>query len=230
MRTHPFPCLAAPAASFALASRRPAAVAAADAAAPVKGDLLNASYYPSRADAANVTKRWYIIDAKGQTLGRLATLAATFIRWAGLRHTHRHAWCAQAHIHRTCLVCTGTHRAGIWAQAHTHAEKGPGAQSRGPAHSDTVRGSGNQQALAGRQGGRWRQHGYTQCITALHCAAVALLASSSSLDPTHSRAVPHSLIFPALQWLGRMRLCRATGHEPTHPPPPSPPHLNPAQH
>lgn len=79
----PMPCRAS-AASFALASRRPAAVAAADAAAaPVKGDLLNASYYPSRADAANVTKRWYIIDAKGQTLGRLATLAATFIRWAG---------------------------------------------------------------------------------------------------------------------------------------------------
>lgn len=54
--------------------------AAADAAAPVKGDLLNVSYYPSRADAANVSKGWYIIDAKGQTLGRLATLAATYIR------------------------------------------------------------------------------------------------------------------------------------------------------
>lgn len=59
------------------------AAAAADAAAPVKGDLLNVSYYPSRADAANVSKGWYIIDAKGQTLGRLATLAATYIRSAG---------------------------------------------------------------------------------------------------------------------------------------------------
>lgn len=46
----------------------------------MKGDLLNPSYYPSRADAANVTKKWYIIDAKGQTLGRLATLAATYVR------------------------------------------------------------------------------------------------------------------------------------------------------
>jgi hypothetical protein len=59
----------------------PAAAAASDAAAAVKGDLLNPSYYPSRADAANVTKNWYIIDAKGQTLGRLATLVATYIRW-----------------------------------------------------------------------------------------------------------------------------------------------------
>lgn len=58
-----------------------AAAAAADAA--FKGDLLNTSYYPSRADAANVTKRWYIIDAQGQTLGRLATLAATYVRCAG---------------------------------------------------------------------------------------------------------------------------------------------------
>jgi large subunit ribosomal protein L13 len=56
------------------------AAAASDAAAAVKGDLLNPSYYPSRADAANVTKNWYIIDAKGQTLGRLATLVATYIR------------------------------------------------------------------------------------------------------------------------------------------------------
>lgn len=46
----------------------------------MKGDLLNPSYYPSRADAANVTKNWYIVDAKGQTLGRLATLIATYIR------------------------------------------------------------------------------------------------------------------------------------------------------
>lgn len=45
-----------------------------------KGDLLNPTYYPTRADAANVEKKWYIIDASGQTLGRLATLAATYIR------------------------------------------------------------------------------------------------------------------------------------------------------
>ncbi len=47
-----------------------------------KGDLLNKSYYPTSADASNSTKRWYVIDAEGQTLGRLATLAATYIRCA----------------------------------------------------------------------------------------------------------------------------------------------------
>jgi hypothetical protein len=46
-----------------------------------KGDLLNKSYYPTGADAANINKNWYIIDAKGQTLGRMATLAATYIRY-----------------------------------------------------------------------------------------------------------------------------------------------------
>ncbi|GBF87502.1 50S ribosomal protein, chloroplastic [Raphidocelis subcapitata] len=55
------------------------AAAAADAPA-FKGDLLNKSYYPTAADASNAAKRWYIIDAEGQTLGRLATLAATYIR------------------------------------------------------------------------------------------------------------------------------------------------------
>ena len=47
-----------------------------------KGDLLNPTYYPTKADTAAVTKNWYIIDAEGQTLGRLATLAATYIRQA----------------------------------------------------------------------------------------------------------------------------------------------------
>ncbi|PNW81880.1 hypothetical protein CHLRE_06g264350v5 [Chlamydomonas reinhardtii] len=45
-----------------------------------KGDLLNKSYYPTSADASNVNKRWYVIDAEGQTLGRLASLAALYIR------------------------------------------------------------------------------------------------------------------------------------------------------
>lgn len=57
------------------------AVCAAPASTTIAAeDLLNRSYYPSRADAANSSKRWYIIDAEGQTLGRLATLAATYIR------------------------------------------------------------------------------------------------------------------------------------------------------
>jgi hypothetical protein len=56
------------------------AAAAASAAPKYAGDLLNGTYYPTSADTSNVNKRWYIIDAKGQTLGRLATLAATYIR------------------------------------------------------------------------------------------------------------------------------------------------------
>lgn len=43
-------------------------------------DLWNRTYYPTGVDMANVTKPWYIIDAQGQTLGRMATLAAMHIR------------------------------------------------------------------------------------------------------------------------------------------------------
>jgi len=59
-----------------------AAAAAGTEVDPYQLDLLNTSYYPTRADAANSSKRWYIIDAEGQTLGRLATLAATYVRSA----------------------------------------------------------------------------------------------------------------------------------------------------
>lgn len=47
-----------------------------------KGDLMNRTYYPTGADASNSSKRWYVIDAEGQTLGRLAVLCATYIRYA----------------------------------------------------------------------------------------------------------------------------------------------------
>eukprot|EP01024_Parvocaulis_polyphysoides_P034942 TRINITY_DN3093_c0_g1_i3.p1 TRINITY_DN3093_c0_g1~~TRINITY_DN3093_c0_g1_i3.p1 ORF type:complete len:215 (+),score=20.81 TRINITY_DN3093_c0_g1_i3:1147-1791(+) len=43
-------------------------------------DPANYTYYPKKADADNSKKTWYLIDADGQTLGRLATLAATRIR------------------------------------------------------------------------------------------------------------------------------------------------------
>ncbi|KAG2486227.1 hypothetical protein HYH03_015052 [Edaphochlamys debaryana] len=59
---------------------RTASTVVCQAATEFKGDLLNKSYYPTSADAAAVNKRWYVIDAEGQTLGRLATLAATYIR------------------------------------------------------------------------------------------------------------------------------------------------------
>lgn len=43
-------------------------------------DLWNKTYYPSGADANSITKRWYTVDAEGQTLGRLAVLVANTIR------------------------------------------------------------------------------------------------------------------------------------------------------
>lgn len=43
-------------------------------------DLWNTTYYPKEADVANNAKPWYVIDAKGKTLGRLASLAANYIR------------------------------------------------------------------------------------------------------------------------------------------------------
>lgn len=43
-------------------------------------DKWNDTYYPTASDAAAVHKKWYIIDAEGQTLGRLAALAANYIR------------------------------------------------------------------------------------------------------------------------------------------------------
>jgi large subunit ribosomal protein L13 len=43
-------------------------------------DHWNTTYYPTLSDKANNIKPWYIIDAKGKTLGRLAALAASYIR------------------------------------------------------------------------------------------------------------------------------------------------------
>ena len=43
-------------------------------------DPWNRTYYPKGAHADNSKKPWYIIDAEGQTLGRLASLAAMKIR------------------------------------------------------------------------------------------------------------------------------------------------------
>lgn len=43
-------------------------------------DEWNTTYYPKGGDTSKVYKQWYVIDAEGQTLGRLATLAAEHIR------------------------------------------------------------------------------------------------------------------------------------------------------
>ncbi|KAL6784858.1 PRPL13 [Auxenochlorella protothecoides x Auxenochlorella symbiontica] len=70
----------APRASSGTASPLTTCVAATPSAPPQARDRWNITYYPKGADAAALQKQWYIIDAEGQTLGRLATLAATHIR------------------------------------------------------------------------------------------------------------------------------------------------------
>ena len=58
-----------------------AAAAVEDIKVPSLGpDVWNKTYYPKGRDTKNNRKQWYIIDAEAQTLGRLATLAATHIR------------------------------------------------------------------------------------------------------------------------------------------------------
>lgn len=49
---------------------------------PLGKDLWNKSYYPTGPDAAALFKDWYIVDAEGQTLGRLAVLVANHLRCA----------------------------------------------------------------------------------------------------------------------------------------------------
>ena len=44
-------------------------------------DLWNRTYYPTQEDANTVKKPWYVVDAEGQTLGRLSVLVADHIRW-----------------------------------------------------------------------------------------------------------------------------------------------------
>lgn len=59
----------------------PTASSSTPAVAPALGpDLWNKTYYPRAGDVSKDTKRWWVIDAEGQTLGRLAVLAATLIR------------------------------------------------------------------------------------------------------------------------------------------------------
>ncbi|BDA41123.1 50S ribosomal protein L13 [Coccomyxa sp. Obi] len=43
-------------------------------------DLWNRTYYPTKDDADSLKKPWYVVDAEGQTLGRLAVLVADHIR------------------------------------------------------------------------------------------------------------------------------------------------------
>jgi len=74
----PRPCVAAMPARRGLRCR--SVVTAATTVEKMGRDLWNNTYYPTKGDVANVTKPSYIINAEGQTLGRLATLAAKVIR------------------------------------------------------------------------------------------------------------------------------------------------------
>mmetsp|Transcript_5380 Transcript_5380/g.13732 ORF Transcript_5380/g.13732 Transcript_5380/m.13732 type:complete len:141 (-) Transcript_5380:374-796(-) len=70
--------LARPATPRALVSTAVRAAAATEES--LGADTWNKSYYPTGQDTKNVKKQWYIVDAEGQTLGRLATMVATYIR------------------------------------------------------------------------------------------------------------------------------------------------------
>lgn len=62
-----------------------AAGARADASvsvAPLGPDLWNKTYYPKAVDHTPTEKSWVVIDAAGQRLGRMATLAAVYLRGA----------------------------------------------------------------------------------------------------------------------------------------------------
>lgn len=47
-------------------------------------DVLNRTYYPKAADHKNECKPWFVIDAEGQTLGRMAVLISTVLRGKNL--------------------------------------------------------------------------------------------------------------------------------------------------
>jgi len=57
---------------------------AAAATESLGADVWNKSYYPKAADHLQVNKPWYVIDAEGQTLGRLSTLVANHLRGANM--------------------------------------------------------------------------------------------------------------------------------------------------
>ena len=76
------PCLKHLPAPVAAASDASPVVAAAATATPANlgADLWNQTYYPRAGDTFKGAKRWYVVDAEGATLGRLATLVAGVLR------------------------------------------------------------------------------------------------------------------------------------------------------
>lgn len=51
-------------------------------------DVWNKSYYPKGVDMSPITRQWVVIDAKGQRLGRMATLIANYLRGANSPSYH----------------------------------------------------------------------------------------------------------------------------------------------
>jgi len=85
-------------------------------------DYWNLTYYPTGGDASSFKKAWYIVDAEGQTLGRLATLVASTIRYRGNTcHTHHNLFLRNV-IQATCFQfaaassCGCRFRAIFWLQ------------------------------------------------------------------------------------------------------------------
>jgi large subunit ribosomal protein L13 len=78
------PGFAAPQRSARCAARASAAPVTSAAATVEKlgRDIWNTTYYPKGVDHVPTEKTWYMIDAKGQRLGRMATLIATYLRGA----------------------------------------------------------------------------------------------------------------------------------------------------
>lgn len=62
------------------ARARPRARAPAAVVQPQAKDVLNTTYHPKGKDQENAKKRWYLVDADGMRVGRLATVVADTIR------------------------------------------------------------------------------------------------------------------------------------------------------
>jgi large subunit ribosomal protein L13 len=60
----------------------PVVAAAAPTVEKLGADIWNTTYYPKGVDHVPTEKTWYLIDAKGQRLGRMAVLIAQYLRGA----------------------------------------------------------------------------------------------------------------------------------------------------
>jgi hypothetical protein len=93
---------------FSLRAAAPAAVEEGTARrfASLGPDLWNTTYYPTGEDVNSIKKTWYLVDAEGQTLGRLAVLVAEVLRFALLPWLTLHT-CnifAVCDVHAVCDV------------------------------------------------------------------------------------------------------------------------------